>query len=467
MTVDDLCFTPATELRARIAAKSLSPVELTEAVIARTEQVQPLINPIALPRYEQARDAAREAEAAVMRGDPLGPLHGIPITIKDNVPTVGDRTTNGSYAFADFVPQTEPALVRRLKAAGAIVFAKTTTPEFAHRVLTETPMFGITRSPWAHEHTPGGSSGGASAAVAAGCGPIALGTDGGGSIRCPASCAGIVGIKPTLGRVPMEFFGDAFFNYAGAGPLTRTVDDLGLMLAVMSGPFVDDLHTLEVAPMPIPQAPLQGSVSGIRIAWIERFGDIPLDDEVAALTGATVQAMAAAGAEVEAVSEPAFADAFDYYVVIATTAHAGRLTAVLEKWGDKITPSMQASIRQGATYSAADLVRAGDRRTALYRRVQSLFEDYDLILTPTMNAPPKTIDENGAINSEMYSQWAGYLYPFNLTSNPAASVPVGFTSSGLPIGLQVVGPWYCEPTILSAMAWLETARPWAQVRPVL
>lgn len=467
MTVEDLCYTPATELRSRIADKSLSPVELTEAVIARTEQVQPSINPIALSRYEQARETAREAEAAVMRGDALGPLHGIPITIKDNVSTIGDRTTNGSYALADFVPETEPALVQRLRSAGAIIFAKTTTPEFAHRVLTETPLFGVTRNPWSLEHTPGGSSGGASAAVAAGCGPMALGTDGGGSIRCPASCAGIAGIKPTLGRVPMEFFGDAFFNYAGAGPLTRTIDDLALMLSVMSGPFSDDLHTLEVAALPVRESPLNGEVSGLRIAWIERFGDIPLDPEVAELTTSAVRAMEAAGAKVEAISEPAFADVFVYYAVIATTAHAGRLTALLEKWGDKITPSMRASIEQGGTYSAADLVRAGDRRTALYRRVQTLFKDYDLILTPTMNAPPKTVDENGAINSHMYSQWAGYLYPFNMTSNPAASIPVGFTANGLPVGLQIVGAWYDEPTILKAMAWLEKAMPWAQERPVL
>jgi aspartyl-tRNA(Asn)/glutamyl-tRNA(Gln) amidotransferase subunit A len=296
---------------------------------------------------------------------------------------------------------------------------------------------------------------------------MAVGTDGGGSIRCPSSCAGIVGIKPTLGRVPREFFGDACFNYAAAGPITRTVGDLRLMLAVMSGPFTDDLHTLEVDPMPLPEAPPEGGVSGLRIAWIERFGAIPLDEEVAALPGAAVQAMEGAGARVEAVDGSIFADAFEYYVVIATTAHAGRLTAVLEKWGDKITPSMQASIRQGGTYSAADLVRAGDRRTALYRSVQAMFHDYDLIVTPTHNAPPKTVDENCAINSQMYAERAGYLYPFNLSSNPAASVPVGFTTSGLPVGLQVVGPWYGEPQMLSAMAWVEAAMPWGAKRPTL
>lgn len=467
MSVETLCFTPATDLRQLIAARALSPVELMDAVIARAESVQPRINAFAIPRFEQAREAAKEAEAAVMRGDALGPLHGIPITVKDNVPTIGDRMTNGSYAFENFVPQWEPALVQRLKAAGAIIFAKTTTPEFAHRVLTETPLFGITRSPWSHDHTPGGSSGGASAAVAAGCGPMAVGTDGGGSIRCPASCAGIAGIKPTLGRVPFEVFPEGFAAYAFAGPLTRTIGDLALMLAVMSGPLRDEPHTLEIPAMPVPDQPPEPAVKGKRIAWIERFGDIPLDAEVAEKTNAAVAAMAAAGAHVETVTLPEFADVFDCYVVIATAAHAGRMTALAAQWGDRITPSMRASIEQGGRYSAAELVRASDRRSFLFRTVQALFERFDLMATPTMNAPPKTVDENGAINSPMYAQWAGYLYPFNLTGHPAASVPVGFTGSGLPIGLQLIGPWYADTAVMQAMAWLERERPWAQIRPPL
>lgn len=465
MSSDDLCFTPAHVLRGRIASKDLSPVDLVEAVIARAEHVDEQVNFIALPRFEQAREAAAAAEAALARGESLGPLHGIPITIKDNVPTTGDLTTIGSYAFEHNVAKHDAEMAKRLKAAGAIVYAKTTTPEFAHRVLTESPLHGVTRSPWSLEHTPGGSSGGASAAVAAGCGPLAQGTDGGGSIRCPASCTGIVGIKPTLGRVPFELMPDAFGNYAFTGPLTRTVDDAALMLSVMSGPLPADPWTLAIPQLPTPDEPVRGSVDGLRVAWIERFGDTPLDPEVASATGEAVAALSDAGARVEALVEPAFADVFEYYAVIATAAHGGRLTALLEKWGEKITPSMRSCIEQGGTYSAAQLVQASDRRTALFRRVQQLLEDHDLIVTPTLNAPPKTVDENGAINSPMYSQWAVYLYPFNLTAHPAASVPVGFTDSGLPIGLQLVGPYYSEPRLLETMAWLEANRPWAARRP--
>lgn len=465
MSADDLCFVPAHVLRSQIASKELSPVDLIEAVIARAERVDEQINFIALPRFEQAREAAVAAEAALARSESLGPLHGIPITIKDNVPTAGDVTTVGSYAFEHNVAHDDAEMAKRLKAAGAIVYAKTTTPEFAHRVLTESPLHGVTRSPWSPEHTPGGSSGGASAAVAAGCGPLAQGTDGGGSIRCPASCTGIVGIKPTLGRIPFELMPDGFGNYAFTGPMARTVDDAALMLAVMSGPLGADPWTLAVPALPAPDAPVRGSVAGLRVAWIERFGAVPLDPEVATATGDAVAALSDAGARVEAVVEPAFADVFEYYAVIATAAHGGRLSGLLEQWGERITPSMRSCIEQGRSYSAAQLVQASDRRTALFRRVESLLEAHDLIVTPTLNAPPKTVDENGAINSTMYSEWAVYLYPFNLTGHPAASVPVGFTSAGLPVGLQLVGPWYSEPRLLETMAWLEANRPWAARRP--
>src|SRR5204863_361807 len=232
---EELCFAPAVKLAGMIARREVSPVEVVDAVIARAERLEPSLNMFAMPLYERARAQAKAAEAAITRGDALGPLHGVPITIKDNVPIAGLRMCNGSVAFADFVPQRDAVVVTRVTQAGAICIGKTNLPEFAHKVLTDSPKFGVTRSPWSLDRTPGGSSGGASAALAAGIAPIAIGTDGGGSIRCPAACTGIAGLKATLGRIPFEAMPEAFANYAFVGPMTRVVDDIPLLLSVMSG----------------------------------------------------------------------------------------------------------------------------------------------------------------------------------------------------------------------------------------
>src|SRR6202162_2576041 len=267
MSDDELCFLPATELARRIAARDLLPVDIVDAVLARAEAVEPTLNLFALPLFDAARDAARAAEAAVMAGAPLGPLHGVPITVKDNVAVAGLRLANGSAAFMDFVAPADAAVVARVKAAGAIVIGKTNLPEFAHKVLTDSPAFGITRSPWSLDHTPGGSSGGASAALAAGVAPLAIGTDGGGSIRCPASCCGLVGLKATLGRIPFEA-PDGFGNYSFVGPVARRVQDVGVLFSVMAGRLAADPFSLgaPVLPKSVLGAP-EGTTAGLRIGW--------------------------------------------------------------------------------------------------------------------------------------------------------------------------------------------------------
>jgi aspartyl-tRNA(Asn)/glutamyl-tRNA(Gln) amidotransferase subunit A len=460
-----LCYVSATELRIALERRVISATELVAATLDRAESVGRELGIFAVLRAEQALADARAADERLARGQPSGPLDGIPITIKDNLPSAGDRLTNGSLPFADFIAEADSVVVARLKRAGAILIGKTNLPEFAHRVLTDSPLHGVTRSPWNRERTPGGSSGGASAALAAGIAPLAVGTDGGGSIRCPASCAGIVGLKATLGRIPFEIMPEGFANYAYTGPMARTVGDLAMLYSRMAGACAEDPFSLGAPAPPSASLPDLPDVRGRRVAWIERFGSVGLDAEVAHLTGDVVQAMAEAGAVVEPIEEPAFADVFEYYAVIATAAHAGRLMPLLEREGDRITPSMQACVRQGGTYTAADLVRAGDRRTTLFRRVQCLFDRYDAIVTPTLNAPPKALDAGGAINSAMYSEWAVYLYPFNLTGHPALSVPCGFTADGMPVGLQLVAPWYAEQDLIEIAAWIETARPWADRRP--
>jgi len=249
MSDDELCFMPATEMARRIAARELSPVEVMDAVLARAEAMDGALNLFALPLFDEARAAARAAEAAVTAGDPLGALHGVPITVKDNVAVAGLRLTNGSAAFMETVAAADAEVVRRVKSAGAIIIGKTNLPEFAHKVLTDSPIFGVTRSPWNRERTPGGSSGGASAALASGVAPLAIGTDGGGSIPCPSSCCGLAGLKATLGRIPMEA-PDGFNAYFFVGPMARRAADAGLLLSVMAGNLAIDPYAIAAPPMP-------------------------------------------------------------------------------------------------------------------------------------------------------------------------------------------------------------------------
>src|SRR5437762_4043765 len=240
---DDLAFTSAAELAALIAQRVMSPVEIVDIVLDRIEKTQPTLNAFITVSADDARAAAKAAEAAVMRGDALGPLHGVPFAVKDLVNTVGVRTTFGSWALADNVPSADSPAVARLKAAGAVLVGKTTTPEFGHKCFTEAPLFGRTANPWDLARTCGGSSGGAAAAVAAGLGPIGSGTDGGGSSRIPAACCGVVGFKQTLGLVPHDLTPDGFGNQSHITPMTRTIMDTALMLEAMAGPHACDPHS--------------------------------------------------------------------------------------------------------------------------------------------------------------------------------------------------------------------------------
>ncbi|MGG5823226.1 amidase [Falsiroseomonas sp. HW251] len=453
---------PATDVAAMVAARQVSPVDVMDAVLARAEAMQPVLNLFVQPLFDQARDAAKVAEAQVMKGESLGPLHGVPFTLKDNVAMRGLPTLNGTVAVTPPPAEEDWAVLARLRAAGGIPIGKTTLPEFAHKVLTDSIQCGVTRNPWNLERTPGGSSGGASAALAAGVAPLGIGTDGGGSIRCPASCAGLVGLKATLGRIPNETFPDPFGNYAFVGPMARTVADAALMFSVMEGAESRDPWSLGLPPHP-PAAP----VKGLRIGWIEHFGKYRTHPEVLAAITTARKALEEAGAIIEPLADPCFDDVFDTYIVVATTAHAARLGPLEERAGEKMTDSMRDSIGIGRRFSAADLVRAMDRRGALHRAVQRLFGRFDLIATPTMLAPPAPLDAGGSVASAFYAEWAAPLYPFNLTGHPAASVPCGFGSEGTPIGLQLVGPWHGERRILTVAQALEDALDWPSRWPAI
>lgn len=446
----DLCRLSATDAARLIASQMLSPVDLVEAVLAQAERLDPVLRVFALPMADAARRAAHEAQATVRAGSALGPLHGVPITIKDNVAIGGLPMRQGSAAAPIVVPAADAEVVRRIKAAGAIIIGKTTLPEFAHKVLTDNVIDGVTRNPWRLDRTPGGSSGGASAALAVGIAPLAVGTDGGGSVRCPASCTGTVGLKGTLGRIPNEAAPDAFGNFFFIGPMARTVTDVRLLLSVMQGNLPADPYAVAA-----PGGESTTAVRGVRIGWVEHFGHYRTEVEVSHVTRLAMESLAARGAHVEPLHPACFEDLFGTYRVLATSAHATRLGHLTARQPDALTPSLRDSIEQGRTWSAIDLLRAQDRRTVLFRAVQDLFETVDVIATPTMTAPPLPLDAGGSIATDEYGAWAAPLYPFNMTGHPALSIPAGFTQSGLPVGLQLVGRWYAEPLLLDIAAELE------------
>lgn len=471
---DDLLFTPAVKAAALIRAKKLSPVEYLDAILAATGRANPRLNCFRVVMADEARRDARKAEDAVMRGDRLGPLHGVPVSIKDLVDVAGVHTRHGSAIFQDNVAKADDALVRRLRAAGAIVFAKSSTPEFGVKGLTDGPSFGITRNPWNLDRTPGGSSGGGAAAVAAGLAPLALGTDGAGSVRGPAACTGLVGHKPTLGAVPYDTTRDAFGNNVYAGPLTRTIGDAAVMHAALVGPSAKDPWTLGGA-MQHPVSPKLASadLSGVRIGYIELCANPRVAADVRANTRACLDAWRELGAEIEEVTEAI--DWIEYEGRVLYQANFAVFCAqYLPKWQNQMDPVTLAFMQRGEKFSLADFRNAQFARSVLFRRIQALFDRYDFLVTPTASRTALDVTHDAA-NDEVEVDgvkcgitrqgWTSYQYPFNLTGHPALAVPSGFGADGLPTSVQIVGKWGCDPDVFRLGALLETARPWAHLRP--
>ncbi len=463
----DLCFMPATEMIERFKTRSLSPVEVTDVILSQIETYDPAMNAFVVVTSEMAREQAKSAEFAYGNGT-AGPLAGVPISIKDLAPLKDVGFARGSLIYADVIATEDAPFVTRVKNAGAVILGKTTTPEFGWKGETTSPVTGSTHNAWKYGRTPGGSSGGAGAAVAAGMGPLAQGSDGAGSIRIPACFSGIFGLKPSFGLVP-QYPASSMLDASHMGPMTRTVADSALLMNVTAGlspadrwswsSKVDYLASLD------PQ-----SVKGLRIAWSPDLGYAPVDPEVATLVAAAVDTFAEAGAVVEE-SNPGLADPWEIMDTIWSCGMAGLHNDNLDEVRDLIDPGRLAVIESAARFSGTDLANAQIRRNAYYDAFRRFFESYDLLLTPTLpceafpvgQANPDSI----AGRETTYLGWTAFTYPFNLTGSPAATVPAGFTENGLPVGLQIVGRRGEDAIVLSAAAALENLRPWAQMRPDL
>ncbi|HEV8458154.1 MAG TPA: amidase [Methylomirabilota bacterium] len=468
MATDDLCWMPAAAMAAAIRKKTLSPVEVMRALLARIERVNPTLNAFVTLTAEQSLRDARAAERAVMkRGARLGPLHGIPFSTKDLVVTKGIRTTFGTRLYADNVPTEDAPVVARLRAAGAIQLGKTNTPMLGWIGATHNLLFGPTRNPWNLDRTPGGSSGGASAAVAAGLGPLAIGTDGGGSIRIPAACTGIFGLKPSFGRIPVYPF-SAAWSLSHVGPMTRTVTDAALMLAASAGPDERDPHSLPLQPVDYVGA-LRKGVKGLRIAWSADLGyEDAVDPEVRAVCEKAARRFREAGCRVEEI-KPGWPSPLEAWEAIFCGGIAARLEPYLGDRRQDIDAGLAAIVDETRLWGPTRYVQAWFERLAWGEHPRRLFETYDVLLTPTIGCPPFKIglDHPAEIAGKpvrRYS-WVPYTPPFNLTGQPAASVPCGFTRDGLPVGLHIVGRRFDDATVLRAAAAFERIQPWSHLKP--
>jgi aspartyl-tRNA(Asn)/glutamyl-tRNA(Gln) amidotransferase subunit A len=463
---DDLCFTPATELAGLIRTKRLSPVELMQATLARAQTLNPRLNAICTPTYDAALDAARAAESAVVRGEPLGPLHGVPTTIKDLAFTRGVRTMGGSNLFRERVPEFDHVHVERLRTAGAISIGKTTVPELGWKGNGDSPVTGITHNPWKHGMNSGGSSAGAAVCAAAGIGPIHQGSDGAGSIRMPAAFCGVFGLKPSFGRVPYHPVpNNGLISHVG--PITRTVGDAALMLQAMAGPDDRDVASLEGVPEDY-LARLDEGIAGLKVAYSSDLGYLKVDAEVAEPVRRAALAFSGLGCNVEEVN-PGWGDPTAMEHCHFASNYAGMLGHLLDEWGDRMDPGLVALTRHGLTYSAADYCRAQGERLAYYDKVYTFFQRYDLLLTPSLSVAAFPAERLIPAHWEQHPwdwlRWAGFSYPFNMTWLPAATCPCGFTPGGLPVGIQIVGRRFRDLQVLQAARAFEQARPWAQVRP--
>jgi amidase/aspartyl-tRNA(Asn)/glutamyl-tRNA(Gln) amidotransferase subunit A len=483
----ELCFLPATELAERIRRRDLSPLEVVSAYLHRIETRNPVIHAYTLVLAEQAMDAARAAERAVMAGAPLGSLHGVPVAIKDLDDVAGVPTSMGSLAVRDWVPKRSSLVVERLVDAGAIILGKTNTPEFGHKGTTDNRRFGPTSTPFKIGHNAGGSSGGSAAAVADGLAALAQGTDGGGSVRIPASASGTVGFKASFGRIPTFTRPDGFIwshPLVHLGPLARTVADAALMVQAVAG-----LHPSD--PLSVPSgdvcylAAARRPLDSVRVAYSPHLGNFPVDPRVSAVIDDAVRAMIAHGIAVDMVELPLrphhseLAALWIRIVAVQYGAMAEHMKAagldLLGAHAEELTPEFRMMLEMAGRIGAVEHALGDVLRTEVFDALQSVLARYDVIVSPTLTVPPVPNATDGntrgptEVGGELVDPLIGWCmtYPINFTGHPAVSVPAGLTEDGLPVGMQIIGQRFADATVLSMAATMERICPWFDSYPGL
>ena len=476
-TGNDICRMDAVTLAGKIRSKELSPVEVVDAELARMEKLEPRLHAFCTPTPDLAKETAKSIEQALMAGNEVGPLAGVPIGIKDLVSTKGIRTASGSVAYKDFVPEEDDIVVERLKNAGAIILGKTNVPEFGYSAVGHNPVFETTRNPWNTNLTPGGSSAGSGAAVASGMGPFAIGSDGGGSIRIPAAHSGLYGIKASMGRVPL-YPGARDERYPGfssweglehIGPISRTVADSALMLSVIAGPDDRDRHSMPRAEFEWTEC-LNGDLRGLKVAYSPDWGYAAVDSEVRRVVG---EAVAVFERDLDCVVEeahPGWEDpAGAFWGLVALETDLQGMRELADKYPGQMTPHLVDFLRR--PWTAEELTGAVISRKGVVNKMWKFMRKYDLLLTPTLGCPPFPVYMQGPekIEGRMVDQfhWLSFTFPFNMTGQPAANIPAGWTEDGLPVGLQIIGRHLDDPMVLKASAAFESAKPWRDKWPPL
>ncbi len=454
--MSDLCALTAVELLDGYRTRTISPVEATRAVLARIEKLNPVFNAFNLVS-DRAMDEAKASETRWMSGQPKGLLDGVPVSIKDILLTKGWPTLRGSKTVDPKGPWNDDApATARLREHGAVLLGKTTTPEFGWKGVTDSPLTGITRNPWNKQKTPGGSSGGAVAAVAAGMGPLAVGTDGGGSIRIPCSFTGLFGLKPSFGRVPAWPL-SPFGTVAHVGPITRSVADAALMLDVLALPDARDWHALPFEPRDW-RTGIDEGVRELRIAFSPDLGYAQVDAEVASLVAEAVKTFSDLGARVEE-RNPGFANPEGIFRTHWFSGAAMLLSGISKEKKKLIDPGLLEVAAEGEKIGAHEVLDAQMKRGALGTHMNLFHREYDLLVTPTLACAAFDAGLEFPPGKKRWIDWTPFSFPFNLTQQPAASIPCGLTRSGLPVGLHIVGPRYADALVLRAARAFETARP--------
>lgn len=469
-TAEEIWRKSGAEQARLIKQEDVSPVDVLDASLQRIEDLDSQLNAFCVVDEEGAKEAAREAERAVENGDDLGLLHGVPIGIKDLITVEGMRTTYGSKLYEDFIPERDSVPVSRIRDEGGIILGKTNVPEFGYQGITDNAIFGKTHNPWDTSKTPGGSSGGSGAALAAGMVPFALGSDGGGSVRIPSSFCGLYGMKASFGRVPLfpehrdpDLPGtNAWESVEHIGPMTRTVEDSALLLEVMAGPHHMDRHSLPDDGTDYLGATEEPDLSGLKVAYSQDWGFAAVDPTVREITADAAQVFEDLGCTVDE-ADPGFPDAEEAFTAtVAGSTDLKELRKALHEHAEDMEPVLVDILE--TEWTAMDFTEAYKVRQEVNLKMRRFMEEYDLVLTPTLAVPPFSVDSPGPTTIEGRRvglfHWLEFTFTINLTGQPAATVPAGWTDDGLPVGLQIIGGHLDDELVLAASAAYEEANPW-------